>query len=58
MRVLDINCHRTLNPIQGIFDHSENSKKDSQKISEICEKHQNVAIDHMIKNFDKAKELF
>lgn len=61
VRVLEINCHRSLNTgdnVQGIFDHSENSKNDSRRLIEISKKYKNIPIDHMLKNFNEAKNIF
>lgn len=58
VRVLDINCHRSQNVLQGIFDHTEDSEKDILLLEGIYKTHQNVSIDHMIKNFKEAKSIF
>lgn len=58
VRIIDINCHRSSNSLKGIFDFSEDSKRDVQKINEISQKFKNVPIDHLLKNFEKAKKIF
>lgn len=58
VRIIDINCHRSSNSLKGIFDFSHDSKKDIKRIEQISEKFKNVAIDHLLKNFQDAKNLF
>ncbi len=54
VRIIDIDCHRS----HGIFDVSDNPRKDIMKLNKIIETHKNNPIHHLINNFDNAEKYF